>query len=564
MYKILNNILEMDDYSLQRLTKTSSVIEYIWYKLWGNTVQSSTPTPQNPVEVKGVGERTANLLTQNYVHKGLNWSDGTINDTIMTNRLTTMDFSDITSGQVTAAVYDANSNSYDGVLLAYDSNGNYTGNYQAWHALPYTWTVGSNTKVRMCVKRSNNYDIADDTKIMLNTGSTAKPYEPYEYKIPVNVRSENLFDINDNLITTNGVSKQGEYLIFDYENTTTSTKENQAYTNNLDLKSNTYYLCVAEIIEVIGSGKFRPITSWDSQNQGQFAENGANFPLNGLHSGQKIFYISKTKSDLSNITRGLRTMTTFEPGESGYLKVRLSILADTTINENNFKYQPYYNETKNVYIEEPLHKIGDYADILSYSEHNVVRKIKKLVLTGEEYWITTKVGSNTFFQTVLSNGLAEYRAILSNIYVGSNAGGALRPDNSIRQIVYNNISMVSIRHSAYTTVEDYKYYLATQYANGTPVTVWYVLANEETEQIKAPDILADKYTSITVDTEVQPSQADFSTKGKHVPQPSLSTARKINAENKAKIEEEKTKLIEETKKELEEPIEKEESIENKK
>lgn len=127
-----------------------------------------------------VKEKSENLLTQNYVHRGLNWSDGTISDTVMTNRLTTMDLSDITSGQVTAAVYDANSNSYDGVLLEYDSSGNYTGNYQEWHALPYTWTVESNTKVRICVKRSNNYDIdADNTKIMLNTGSTALPYEPY-------------------------------------------------------------------------------------------------------------------------------------------------------------------------------------------------------------------------------------------------------------------------------------------------------------------------------------------------------------------------------------------------
>lgn len=156
------------------------------WKIYGNFQQNGTPTPSSPITPSECGERTANLSTQNYVQKGLNWSDDTISNTIMTNRLTTLDFSDITSGQVTAAVYDANSNSYDGVLLEYDSSGNYTGNYQEWHALPYTWTVGTNTKVRLCVKRSNNSNIdADNTKIMLNTGSTAKPYEPYGYKIPV-------------------------------------------------------------------------------------------------------------------------------------------------------------------------------------------------------------------------------------------------------------------------------------------------------------------------------------------------------------------------------------------
>ena len=32
------------------------------YRIYGNTVQNGTPTPENPVEVQGCGERTENLF----------------------------------------------------------------------------------------------------------------------------------------------------------------------------------------------------------------------------------------------------------------------------------------------------------------------------------------------------------------------------------------------------------------------------------------------------------------------------------------------------------------------
>ena len=41
-----------------------------------------------------------------------------------------------------------------------------------------------------------------------------------------------------------------------------------------------------------------------------------------------------------------------------------------------------------------------------------------------------------------------------------------------------------------TTVEELKSYLAQQYSTGTPVTVWYVLATPETEQIIVPSGLS--------------------------------------------------------------------------
>lgn len=45
---------------------------------------------------------------------------------------------------------------------------------------------------------------------------------------------------------------------------------------------------------------------------------------------------------------------------------------------------------------------------------------------------------------------------------------------------YRRTIIFSVDKTIYATVADFKSYLAAQYANGTPVTVWYVLATEET------------------------------------------------------------------------------------
>ena len=44
-----------------------------------------------------------------------------------------------------------------------------------------------------------------------------------------------------------------------------------------------------------------------------------------------------------------------------------------------------------------------------------------------------------------------------------------------------------------TTLENWKSYLAAQYAAGTPVTVWYVLAEPETAVVNEPLMKIDGY-----------------------------------------------------------------------
>jgi hypothetical protein len=82
------------------------------------------------------------------------------------------------------------------------------------------------------------------------------------------------------------------------------------------------------------------------------------------------------------------------------------------------------------------------------------------------------------------------------------------------------------------TVEAFKDFLAAQYANGTPVVIWYVLATEQTGIVNEPlckigdyaDELSSADAAVTiptingsntlsVDTTVQPSEMSITYRG---------------------------------------------------
>ena len=164
-------------------------------------------------------------------------------------------------------------------------------------------------------------------------------------------------------------------------------------------------------------------------------------------------------------------------------------------NEPLCKISTYADELTTIQVHglsAPLYGIGDYKDTLNLATGVVTRKVKKLVLTGEE----------TDWGTVSGN--APYRIVLPDIVQTSDRNIVLfmtthylAVPNSASWSQYatcvswgfsggaNNKNLV-FRDTSQSTLDDFKSYLAAQYAAGTPVTVWYVLANEETETVTVP------------------------------------------------------------------------------
>ena len=175
------------------------------------------------------------------------------------------------------------------------------------------------------------------------------------------------------------------------------------------------------------------------------------------------------------------------------------------------EYEPYgYKipticgyQTNNIYITEPLHKIGNYADEINYSTGKIIRRIKKLVLTGDDnfnwkrsstrnyswYFRLSDINAKQHF-FYCSHGRTTYTEP-SFVY------GCVFVDSVLNFGIFGDYSQISQVHS----------HLAAEYEKGTPVTIWYVLAESEEETIEMPEISTIKGSNIIdVGTTVKPSQ----------------------------------------------------------
>ena len=163
------------------------------------------------------------------------------------------------------------------------------------------------------------------------------------------------------------------------------------------------------------------------------------------------------------------------------------------------------------------------------------RRIKKLVLDGTENWTYEEAYSRFWinvadFTTV---GLC-LTPFISNSFGSISDGRPIAgvPNNTIYSGSWGGVDThkIFIKTTEYTSVADFKSYLAAQYAAGTPVTVWYVLATPETAVVNKPLMKIGDYAdtlsnvtipvtaggdTISVDTTVQPSEVTVNYKGWH-------------------------------------------------
>lgn len=164
-----------------------------------------------------------------------------------------------------------------------------------------------------------------------------------------------------------------------------------------------------------------------------------------------------------------------------------------------------------------------------------VRRNKKLVLTGQETnWIYEgeyeRFGIPVYDMFVRGTRLV---TLICSHYQCIDDGRAIGnvPNNSI-YVVGGLTNMIFIKTNSYTTVDAFKNYLQEQYTNGTPVTIWYVLAMSETAIVNEPlakiGTYADELHStdagvsiptakgantLTVDTDLPPSEMTITYRG---------------------------------------------------
>ena len=131
-----------------------------------------------------------------------------------------------------------------------------------------------------------------------------------------------------------------------------------------------------------------------------------------------------------------------------------------------------------------LRKVGNIADSYDATTGKITRRVGMKVLDGTESWGRgSYTGGYRFYLAICDmvkdvlayNMSSQYQAVLyqtpeANIDYSAFIAG-----------VTGTCYGIFIRNDDYTTVQNFKNYLAQQYAAGTPVAVYYPLATETTE-----------------------------------------------------------------------------------
>lgn len=169
------------------------------------------------------------------------------------------------------------------------------------------------------------------------------------------------------------------------------------------------------------------------------------------------------------------------------------------ISITNYNYPVTNSEMKNIMLNTgstalPYEPYGYKITISSANtttpvylgEVETTRKIKKLVLTGSETFYRDKERTNSwrFYSAPLVSANYNLSICSHFVYIGT------RGVNDTDDIGFSlfSASQFGCRcpKSVANTVNEFKAWLAAQYAAGTPVIIWYILATPETAVVNEP------------------------------------------------------------------------------
>jgi len=213
--------------------------------------------------------------------------------------------------------------------------------------------------------------------------------------------------------------------------------------------------------------------------------------------------------------RGQTTKVINMPPNGKYLRfTHVKAKPNTMLNTGStaLPYEPYG-------IKIPI-SCGGTTTPVYLGEVQSTRRVNKLVLTGEENW--DLVSSNAPYRLLLPNLMtttdrtavfficSHFRAVSNDI--------SWSQYDSCMSVSFSggiNVKSLQFRYTSVSSLDDFKSYLAAQYAAGTPVTVWYVLATPETAVVNEPLMkigdYADEVSNISIPVTAGENTLDVQT-----------------------------------------------------
>lgn len=159
------------------------------WSIYGNMTQTGTPTPSAPIQPEECGERTGNLAPpySEWVNGYIDSSTGGIAPQTASLKEKTSDFIEVEpSTSYTFSRFPEGTQGAWRVVGRYNENKEFISRSGGAGSTAIAFTTTADTKyVRVCCR---TYGSTDNS--MLNPGSTALPYEPFGYKIPISLAGQ--------------------------------------------------------------------------------------------------------------------------------------------------------------------------------------------------------------------------------------------------------------------------------------------------------------------------------------------------------------------------------------
>ena len=465
------------------------------YKIYGNSVQDGTPTPDAPIEIESVGNKTKNLLPYPYYRStnendnGMTYRDNG-NGGIKVegsptgySQLVIM-YGDIPSNLIGKKIFVKLLGEYNNIQFTFRLNEGNTTLYNGASSGTLNINLAdypTADRVTFSISRyANNVATNGIVYPVISVDEEMETYEPYgKYKIPVKVRGKNLINNIALTQTTNGV-------------TVTHNKDGSITLNGT---------CTANFtVPIVG---YTGYIAWDIPLSAN-----TTYTLSGKGTlPSKVFMQShgNVNGSAQYKTYSGNTPVTFTTAEAGkwscYLNIQSGAVMDNVtiypqmeLGSKETEYEPYIEPVSTtIYLEEPLRKVGDYADYIDFKNQKVVKNIKEVELNGAEGWIY-KTDFNSFsygdesFKTRQIPICTHFKGISS---------GILSNDNSI---LINQEAIHLVKWDFNGDLEALKDFLET-----SNVKFINVLAISTEETIELPTLPTFKGTTIIEVDTTKPS-----------------------------------------------------------
>lgn len=430
------------------------------------------------VVLESVGERTSNIydkktypLTNGYI----NYSGG--GSFTSSNYKMTNDYIPIKPNTTYSINYTAGG-SNPGIAW-YDENKTYVGGVKNG----VNFTTSNNAAY---LRFSVNSDVNEDD-IQFNEGPTVLDHEPYGYKIPVKVGGKNLVNIPD----IDGNSGNGTVI-------------------KCNLTKPIFVSCQEYPTSIVNSSG-EETSIWRLEIRA----------LDGtIHRIWDAHFKNPAQAHNLKINASEENPITSITYRGTYIKEGRYAEIQVEYGDVKTDYTPYVEPIiTNIYLDEPLRKLGDYADTIDFERDRVIRKIGSYTYTGlEEGWFknaTTNEGYGAYrcegAFTPLIGAPADTAYMTHFDYVTKGATADFLPGEfrfaygGSQAIGSSRVYMATLE----TTLDDF-----IAWVSKTKPTIYYPI-EDKIEAISLPNIPTFRGTTILeVNTDMQPSKMDVIYKGK--------------------------------------------------